>query len=383
MPNCAPFDDSAKASPSADIGPALRSGRFFACLPQLFGLAPSTAPELALHPDRIGSYVAAMQTTDRITTHGIGGTGSVPVQYRALRFAEELVLDGNDGDSLRVVHASGRGSRLRIPAGWLSLCLPLSAPLNLESLDGSWELAGKYLQVWREGPLRLDCPSSGSWLVLTGPLTTWRSHVHALGGRHAQGAHEIFPRQSHCPRELRRLLVRLARHARGTSLVGCDPGSLVEATCQVLIEQQRELQERLPRCNGRTLLRRQQTLLRLLRMRHLIEINGDDRPDLARLARSANYSPCHLIRMHREVFDETPSEYAARLRLDRAWSLVRDTRMPVCEITEVLGFESQSSFCRAFKHAYGTTTGQVRHGDRQAKSSHPPPAAALMARRAA
>jgi transcriptional regulator GlxA family with amidase domain len=158
---------------------------------------------------------------------------------------------------------------------------------------------------------------------------------------------------------------------------------MLEAACQVLIEQQHELQDRLPRCNGRTLLRRQQTLLRLLRMRHLIEINGDDRLDLARLARSANYSPCHLIRMHREVFDETPSEYAGRLRLDRAWSLVRDTRMPVCEITEALGFESQSSFCRAFKHAYGATTGQVRHGGSVAKSSPQSPIIALMARRAA
>ncbi len=324
-----------------------------------------------------------MQTIDRIKTHGIDDTESVPVKYRALRFAEELVLDGNDGDALRLVHASGRGSRLRIPAGWLSLCLPLSASLNLESLDGSWELERKHLRVWREGPLRLDCPSSGSWLVLTGPLTTWRARVRALGSRHADGVHEIFPRESHCPRELRRLLVRLARCVRGAPTMGCDPGLLVEAACQALIEQQRELQERLPRCSGRTLLRRQQTLLRLLRMRHLIEINGDDRPDLARLARSANYSPCHLIRMHREVFDETPSEYAARLRLDRAWSLVRDTRMPVCEITEALGFESQSSFCRAFKNAYGATTGQVRHGGSLAKPSHPLPSIVSMARRAA
>jgi AraC family transcriptional regulator len=60
------------------------------------------------------------------------------------------------------------------------------------------------------------------------------------------------------------------------------------------------------------------------------------------------------------VFGETPFEYAARLRFDRAWRLVRDTRMPVCDITEALGFESQSAFCRAFKHAFGVTTTQAR-----------------------
>src|SRR5690606_27797391 len=106
--------------------------------------------------------------------------------------------------------------------------------------------------------------------------------------------------------------------------------------------------------------RRQQTLLRLLGVRHLIEIHDDGRPDLAMLARSANYSPWHLMRVHREVFGQTPSEYASQLRLERAWSLVRGTRLPICEITEALGFESQSSFCRAFKNAYGATTGQVR-----------------------
>jgi transcriptional regulator GlxA family with amidase domain len=64
--------------------------------------------------------------------------------------------------------------------------------------------------------------------------------------------------------------------------------------------------------------------------------------------------------MYRDVFGETPSEHAQRLRMLRAWTLVRDTRLPICEITEALGFESQSSFCRAFRQAYGTTTGDVR-----------------------
>src|SRR3546814_2524317 len=75
-------------------------------------------------------------------------------------------------------------------------------------------------------------------------------------------------------------------------------------------------------------------MLRLLRVRHLIESSGDERSDLARLARSANYSPWNLIRVHRDVFGETPSEYAARLRLQHAWSLVRDTKTSICEISE-------------------------------------------------
>ena len=65
--------------------------------------------------------------------------------------------------------------------------------------------------------------------------------------------------------------------------------------------------------------------------------------------------------MYRDVFGETPSEHAARLRLERAWTLVRDSAMPVCLITQHLGYESQSAFCRAFKNAFGLTTTQARH----------------------
>src|SRR3546814_17602282 len=106
---------------------------------------------------------------------------------------------------------------------------------------------------------------------------------------------------------------------------------LVEAICTAMIEQQRDLSARVVRCSGRTLQRRQQPMLRLLRVRHLIESSGDDRPDLVPLARSANYSPWHLLRVPHDVFGETPSESAAPLSLPHAWSLIRDTTTSYCE----------------------------------------------------
>jgi AraC-like DNA-binding protein len=109
------------------------------------------------------------------------------------------------------------------------------------------------------------------------------------------------------------------------------------------------------------------------------ERGSDAHLDLRQLASSASYSPWHLIRMYRDVFGETPSEHIVRLRLSRAWALVRDSALPVCEITEQLGFESPSAFCRAFKNAYGLTATQARHlpalGARQAspRPSHARP----------
>src|SRR3546814_13457034 len=101
-------------------------------------------------------------------------------------------------------------------------------------------------------------------------------------------------------------------------------------------------------------------MLRLLRVRHLIESSEGERPDLVRLARSASYSPWHLIRVHRDVFGDTPIEYSARSRLQHAWSLVRDTTTSICEITDALAFESQSSVFRPSQKTYASTTPNVR-----------------------
>ncbi|HRQ66177.1 MAG TPA: AraC family transcriptional regulator, partial [Xanthomonadaceae bacterium] len=162
-----------------------------------------------------------------------------------------------------------------------------------------------------------------------------------------------------CPRALRRLLVRLVRMARRQADAAAMDATAA-AVLSELLESQAHLQALLPRCRGRTRQHRQQVLMRLLRVEHLIRKHEDTRLDLGYLAASANYSPSHLIRSYRDVFDETPAEYAARLRGERAWTLVRGTDMRVCEITEALGFESQSAFCRAFKKIHGMTASQAR-----------------------
>lgn len=278
------------------------------------------------------------------------------LHYRTIGFAEQHDLGLQPGAGLQVLRVAGRGVQLDVPGGWLSLWMPLSGRLRLESGDGAWEVDAGHLQVWREGRLRCGSPLPCWWLGVAGPVAAWTRPLRAVS---APGDAGMFPWDGRAPRELRRLLVRLARNARRAPTQPAA-GPLVEALCAAIVEQQRDLQQRLQRCSGRTLQRRQQTLCRLLRVQHLVRTSLDERLDLARLARSASYSPCHLLRIYRDVFDETPSEYAARLRSDRAWQLVRETAMPVCEITEVLGYESQSAFCRSFKSSFGMTATQLR-----------------------
>jgi AraC-like DNA-binding protein len=282
------------------------------------------------------------------------------LHHHRIHFAEHLDLSAAR-PGLHLIRASGRAVQLDLPAGWMSLWLPLRGPLRLESTDSTWELAPGHLQIWRDGRLRTSARLPCWWLCLSGPEQAWRPHV--LNGPDEQN-NDLFPWEGAAPRDVQRLMVRLARLVSQPAELAANGAALVRTLCSLLLEQQRELQARLPRCSGRTQRRRQQTLLRLLRVQHLIRRHPEIRLDLNRLARSANYSPCHLIRIYREVFDETPTEFAARLRSDRAWRMVRETRMPVCEITEALGFESQSAFCRAFKNSFGLTATQARRMER-------------------
>lgn len=271
-----------------------------------------------------------------------------------LRSAQSLAASQLDPHCLNVVRARGRGSALQVPPGWITLCVVLSGALELGCHDANWMLAQGRYQLWLEGGLHCAAHGPCWWLLVTAPPATWTPGTRMPGA-------DFLPWEAGCPRAVLRPIVRLARHPHADDAP--VPGlatDIVADLRQALAEHQAELQGRMGRCSGRTRLRRRQTLLRLLRVRHLIRCHLDHHIALSRLAASANYSPCHLIRVHRHVFDETPTEYASRLRCERAWELVCHTAMPVCEIAGSLGFESESAFCRAFKHAFGCTTGMAR-----------------------
>lgn len=277
--------------------------------------------------------------------------------HHRLRFGDCLDLAWQPHDRLHLLHAGGRGIQVDVPAGWCSLWWPVQGRLALAAAGCEWDLPARRMQLWRDGALRCRALGPQAWLALAGPAAIWDAHIQASEAK----AGVLLPWHGRPRREAAGLLARLARSAQPapTRSAG-DAAALFGALRTALADQQAELRSLLPRCNGRTYARRQQTLLRLLRVRHMIECHPDMRMDLERLAALANYSPCHLIRVYRGVFGETPYEYAARLRERQAWEMVSGTGLPICEITEMLGFESQSAFCRAFKNTFGQTTSEVR-----------------------
>ena len=273
--------------------------------------------------------------------------------HHALHTGASLDLGREAPGCLHVLHVHGRGIEIAVPSGWTSVCWSIRGSCMLASAGLEWTLAPGQLQVWRDPPLNARSLSANGWLAICAPQHVW--------GSAAPRVTQLLPWRGRQTRHSAGLVACLARDTRASGRRPiAAPATLLPALVDNLLERQESLLALLPRCNGRTLARRRQTLLRMLRVRHAIDCSLDIRLDLESLAATASYSPCHLIRVFRAVFDETPFEYANRLRAERAWQLVRDTNMPVCEITEAVGFESQSAFCRAFKNAYGMTTSQVR-----------------------
>ncbi len=74
---------------------------------------------------------------------------------------------------------------------------------------------------------------------------------------------------------------------------------------------------------------------------------------LTAVAERAGWSPAHLHRDFRRFARETPKQFALRLRLEHAASLLATTDATVLDIALVVGFSSHEVFTRAFVRAFG------------------------------
>lgn len=280
------------------------------------------------------------------------------LKVHRMKFGEHLSLDEPADhpctDQLHLVRSSERTATLDIPVGWISVVLPLGGLLRARSADIDWQLRRGRVLSWN-GALQIKPVNSGGWIVLCGPSGSW-----SLAGTDPTSVAEILPEEQPCTRELFRLLIRLMRSTGDSFPDVSELSLLIPEIGAALHERQRPLRNLLSRCAGRTSRGKHRTLLRLLRVQHLIRTQLDKHHDMTWLSKQVNYSVWHLTRVYRAVFDETPSDYATRLRLERSLQLVRHSTLAFCDITEAAGFESQSSFCRAFKKVYAMTPSAVR-----------------------
>ena len=81
---------------------------------------------------------------------------------------------------------------------------------------------------------------------------------------------------------------------------------------------------------------------------------------IAELARSAGMSVSRFHERFRREIGQTPADWLAAIRLDRAADLLRETRIPIVEIALSVGFSDQSALTRSFRRRRGTTPAALR-----------------------
>jgi transcriptional regulator GlxA family with amidase domain len=92
---------------------------------------------------------------------------------------------------------------------------------------------------------------------------------------------------------------------------------------------------------------------KLLKVLERMEANLEEPVTRERLAAVAGVSVRQLERLFTAHLGATLGEHYARIRLDRARALLRQTTLPVLEVAVACGFVSASHFSRAYKGRFG------------------------------
>ncbi|TMM55146.1 GlxA family transcriptional regulator [Sulfitobacter sabulilitoris] len=98
------------------------------------------------------------------------------------------------------------------------------------------------------------------------------------------------------------------------------------------------------------------------RAQAIMERALDDPKPIAAIARDLGQSPRALQLLFRARLGTTPQGHYLSLRLAEAQRLVTQTDRPLQEVALATGFASQSSFARAYRHAFGGSARQARRG---------------------
>lgn len=94
-----------------------------------------------------------------------------------------------------------------------------------------------------------------------------------------------------------------------------------------------------------------------------MESHSSEEIPMERLAEMSHYSQRHFIRLFSEIYEVAPHRYLTDIRIRRAASLLRDTRLDVSEISIRCGFSDPNYFSRIFRKYYGTSPLKYRNNE--------------------
>ena len=261
---------------------------------------------------------------------------------------------GKDAHLILVI-GGGRGCLLKLDGEVAGVWMPIRGRLHLESAAGDSILIPREIHV-TEPESRVCATGRGNalWASLVGAPCAWRAALKDTMDFPTSNP-MLLPARYNADREFRRRTINLVRLASSSS-------SYLSANIAIdlVVRLQEGLASSISRCPGRTFSQRRLVFVRLQRVRNYIATNCHLGLDDRKLAKMANYSKWHFIRLFRDAYQETPHAFLLNRRLMRARRLLDTSPLAITEIARASGFENRSVFSRLFHKHFGVTALSIR-----------------------
>lgn len=231
------------------------------------------------------------------------------------------------------------------------------------------QVRGRARVIAREGRFDLK---PGDWLVLdrdSAPDVQADRHGLTIGvAAAAEGGsarrHDLLPGTGRMSAADLRIALRLWRHGAGATDGAAQAVEAAshgfQAVAQHIAALQRDMDDGIARCPGRSVSRKRQVFGRMQRAKLFLEGHRDRVVRLTELAELTSFSIWYLSKTYHEIYRESPQAASVRLRLERACELLADSVCSISEVGMACGFDNSCSFARAFRARYGMTASDYR-----------------------
>ena len=234
----------------------------------------------------------------------------------------------------------------------MTVWLQLRGSSWVEAKEGKFRLqTGQWIAFDRESRPMLQCGRDGLCigLSLDGDALRTLSQLADCG---------VYAGRGSVSRTEARVALRLWREA----IEGDGSVNSLRPVLLHLASLQSDLSDVVQRCPGRSRLRKRQVFGRMQRARLYLEGNSHRVVRIGELAELTNFSSWYLSKTFQSLYQESPQSLSARLRLERAAMLLRETDMMIGEVASASGFDNCCSFARAFRARFGTSASRYREG---------------------
>lgn len=260
-----------------------------------------------------------------------------------------------------------RMSSVQLPCGISTLWMQVRGSTGVCAREGQFRLRrGDWMVLERDSRPVLQADRTG---ICVG-LCLSSEPLGALGTDEAP----LFPGRGRMSGRDMQIAVRLWRQIGHAAESSSGMRGDLRPLLLHMTDLQRGINAQVHLCPGRSLGRKRHVLARLQRARLFLEGHTDRVVRIGELADLASLSYWYFSKAFQAVYGESPQACGARLRLERAARLLRDSDMIIGEVAAASGFENAGSFARAFRAHFGACATDYRESacNLTANSAHIP-----------